>query len=133
VFPPHDLTHYAVETTLAFRRGFFGLLAEGWEITDFVAPWPRGPIPAEAQEVELLVGFFQQDLRSVSPWTVEEFTQHAETFVAASTARKHRAIAAPRAMSIDDLARVRNVRDALMAQWRALASGDELLLAFDRS
>jgi hypothetical protein len=133
VFPPHDLTHYAVETTLAFRRGFFGLLADGWEITDFVAPWPRGPIPAEAQEVELLVGFFQQDLRSAVPWTVDEFTQHAETFVAASAARKHKTIAAPRTMSIDDLARVRKVRDALLEQWNALASGDEVLLLFDRS
>ena len=27
-FALHDLTHFAVETTLAYRRGFFGLVAE---------------------------------------------------------------------------------------------------------
>lgn len=50
-FPIHDLTHYAVETVLGHRRGFYGLVAEGWNVTDFGAPWPRGgfrrmPIPA---------------------------------------------------------------------------------------
>ncbi|MDF2775439.1 MAG: hypothetical protein K0S86_4940, partial [Geminicoccaceae bacterium] len=34
-FPRHDLTHFAVETTLGHRRGFYGLVAEGWNITDF--------------------------------------------------------------------------------------------------
>jgi hypothetical protein len=33
-FPLHDLTHYAVETVLGFRRGFFGLIADGWDIDD---------------------------------------------------------------------------------------------------
>ena len=27
VFPPHDITHYAVETTLGYEHGFFGLVA----------------------------------------------------------------------------------------------------------
>jgi hypothetical protein len=130
VFPPHDLTHYAVETTLGFRRGFYGLLAEGWNIGDFVAPWPRGPIPAEAQEVELLVGFFQSDQRSDSAWTLEEFTQHAESFLSASVARKHKSMVTPRAMTTDDLARVRSERDALMARWHALTASEELVLAF---
>src|SRR6059058_3092224 len=52
VFPPHDLTHYAVETTLGYRHGFYGLIEDGWNIEDFAKPWPRGPIPDEAQEVE---------------------------------------------------------------------------------
>ena len=130
VFPPHDLTHYAVESTLGFRRGFYGLLAEGWDIDDFAAPWPRGPIPAEAQEVELLVGFFQMDMRSVPAWTAREFAQHAESFVTASVALKHNAIAMPRPMTTDDLARVRSARDALLAQWHALVASEEMILAF---
>lgn len=47
MFPPHDLTHYTVETTFGYRHGFFGLIAGGWDISDFGAPWPRGPLPAE--------------------------------------------------------------------------------------
>ena len=33
-FALHDLTHFAVESTLGFRRGFYGLLAEGWDVED---------------------------------------------------------------------------------------------------
>jgi hypothetical protein len=34
-FVRHDLTHYAVETVLGLRTAFFGLLAQGWEISSF--------------------------------------------------------------------------------------------------
>lgn len=57
-FPLHDLTHYAVETELAFRRGFFGLLAEGWDIAETTGKTGRGPLPNEALEVEYLVSAF---------------------------------------------------------------------------
>ena len=33
-FALHDLTHFAVESALEFRRGFYGLIADGWEIDD---------------------------------------------------------------------------------------------------
>ena len=55
-FALHDLTHFAVETTLGYRRGFFGLIAEGWEIDDTTGKGARGPLPPEAGEVEELVG-----------------------------------------------------------------------------
>ena len=32
-FAVHDLTHYAVETTLRYAKGFYGLVAEGWDLT----------------------------------------------------------------------------------------------------
>jgi hypothetical protein len=41
-FVAHDLTHFAVETILGYRRGFYGLVAEGWALSDFGTPWPRG-------------------------------------------------------------------------------------------
>ena len=31
-FVPHDLTHYAVETSLGYTNGFFGLITEGWDV-----------------------------------------------------------------------------------------------------
>ena len=36
-FALHDLTHYAVETVLGFREGFYGLVAAGGELYRFVA------------------------------------------------------------------------------------------------
>src|SRR3989475_12063198 len=56
-FPLHDLTHYAVETVLGHRRGFYGLVAAGWDLTDFGQPWPRGPLPPEALGSGPRVGF----------------------------------------------------------------------------
>src|SRR5512134_3109631 len=57
-FPLHDMTHYAVETVLGHQRGFYGLVAEGWDLTDFGTPWPRGPLPADAEPTEFIVGMF---------------------------------------------------------------------------
>ena len=64
-FVMHDLTHYAVETTLGLANGFFGLLAQGWNISDFGTPWPRGPIPQEAAKdaglAEMVTGFLDME------------------------------------------------------------------------
>src|SRR5256714_11770841 len=56
-FPRHDLTHYAVETVLGHRNGFYGLVAAGWDLSDFGTPWPRGRMPNEAVLSEIMVGF----------------------------------------------------------------------------
>jgi hypothetical protein len=123
VFPPHDLTHYAVESTLGYRRGFYGLVAEGWEIGDFAAPWPRGAIPEEAREVELIVGFFDSERRSSDRWTAADFNEHAEKYVGAS---KYAGTIVPPVLRDEDIARVRAVRDDLLARWSALAPGDAM-------
>jgi hypothetical protein len=49
-FALHDLTHYAVETALGYRRGFFGLIAEGWDVDDTSGKGGRGALSAEAVE-----------------------------------------------------------------------------------
>lgn len=133
VLPPHDLTHYAVETTLGMRRGFYGLLADGWDIADFAAPWPRGTPPAEALEVELVVGFFDADRRQGDQWTAEEFARHAATYVAARKAARHAPMPQPRALTQGEIDAVRRCRDALLAAWRAVPAGGELSLAFTRA
>ena len=60
-FALHDLTHFAVESTLGSRRGFFGLIAEGWEIDDTTGKGLRGRLPQEAVEVEHIVGMFDTE------------------------------------------------------------------------
>jgi hypothetical protein len=129
VFPPHDLTHFAVETQLGYGGGFFGLVADGWELGDFAAPWPRGPIPEEAREVELIVGFFDSERRSMDRWSAEAFNEHAEKFVGAS---KSVGIIKVPVLRDDDIVRVRATRDALLARWFAVAPGDSMELEFTR-
>jgi len=134
VFPPHDLTHYAVETTLGYRHGFYGLIADGWNIEDFAKPWPRGPIPDEAQEVELIVGFFDTERRSITVMTEAEFNDHAERFVAAQRSRKGMSsvgIAPPR-LTQAQIDAVRQFRAGLLGRWAQLSAGDTLELPFDR-
>jgi hypothetical protein len=49
-FALHDLMHYAVESTLGFRRAFLGLMADGWSFGTFGDRTdPRyGSMPVEA-------------------------------------------------------------------------------------
>lgn len=123
-FPLHDLTHYAVETVLRRWRGFYALLAEGWDIGDFGKPWPRGPLPAEAELVERIVGFLDAERASGTRWTAAEFNQHLRASSLAGGA------ASP--LTEDELIRIRAERARLFERWRATPNGGALELAFDR-
>ncbi len=56
----HDLTHYVVEINLNIHQGFYGLLAQGIDITDFEKKQKISPasIPADGIRMEILVGLF---------------------------------------------------------------------------
>ncbi len=110
-FALHDLTHYAVETALGYRRGFFGLIAEGWELEDTTGKGPRGPLPPEAVEVERIVGLFDSERGSGMLWTAKEFNEFA-----------------PRPLTEADIQSVRALRGALFTQWFAIEPGQELQL-----
>jgi uncharacterized C2H2 Zn-finger protein len=76
-FTHHDITHFAVETTLGYEQGFFGLIASGWDIEDTTGMGARGPLPDEAGEVESVVGLFDSERGSGTLWTPDEFAQFA--------------------------------------------------------
>ncbi len=126
-FALHDLTHFAVESALEFRRGFYGLIADGWEIDDTTGKGTRGPLPDEAVGVEHLVGSFDSERSGGTLWTADEFNHYA-AMQAASSGRS-----APRLLSKEDLARVRELRDRLFAQWFALAPGATLELQYEQT
>ena len=133
VFPSHDLTHFAVETTLGYAHGFFGLIADGWEIADFAAPWPHGPVPHDALEVELIVGFFESERRGPSAWTADELHAHGQRYVAAQRAlHPGRVIAEPPHLTDAQVERVRDARDELLRRWSDVPPGETLELKFTR-
>ncbi len=74
-FPAHDLTHLAIETELGFRRGFYGLVAEGWSLEETEGKSARGPLPPEAMAVEYLVGALDLERAGGVEWTAAEFTR----------------------------------------------------------
>ena len=126
-FPIHDLTHYAVETVLGHRRGFYGLVAEGWNLTDFGAPWPRGRLPADMDPSELIVGFLDTERAGGVEWSAEDFNQKAALYFA------QHAIPGACRMTDDDLGLVRARLRELLDRWRALPAGETLELPFDRT
>jgi hypothetical protein len=117
-FALHDLTHFAVETTLGLRRGFFGLISEGWDIEDTTGKGAHGPLPPEAGEAEQIVGLFSAERASGVIWSVDEFHESA-------------AMAGARKLSFDEIVRVKKKRSELFQQWAAVAPGAMLELQFE--
>jgi len=113
-FALHDLTHYAVETVFGYREGFFGLVAAGWNLEDTTGKGARGPIPAEANEVERVVGLFDTERGSGAMLTVEEFNEFG-----------------PRLFTETEIQSVRAIRAELFRQWFEVRPGQQLELAFE--
>jgi hypothetical protein len=121
-FALHDLTHFAVESELGFRRGFFGLVAEGWDIDETTGKEARGPIPDETKQVEYIVGSFDSERASGAVWSAEDFNQQAAIYAASA------GLLVPRRLTNAELARVRARRAELIAEWRAMEPGKTLEL-----
>jgi hypothetical protein len=126
-FPLHDLTHYAVETVLAFKHGFYGLLAEGWDITRFNEPGVSKQLPEDAGLAELLVGFFDVERATGTRATAEDFNWKIRTYC-----DEHGTPTPTFRMTDAQLDRIRAVRADLFARWHAVQPGDALELSFDR-
>jgi hypothetical protein len=126
VFPFHDITHYAVETELGFRAGFFGLVADGWDIRDTGGKGARGPLPAETLTVEHIVGLFDVQRSLGVEWTADDVNDHARTYV--STRDEGLEV---RELNNEEIVRVRSRIRELTERWNALAPNETLELQFD--
>ena len=124
-FPRHDLTHYAVESVLGQRRGFYGLVASGWDLGDFGTPWPRGRLPKDANLSEIIVGFFDRERASGQMGTAEELNEHLAAFCDENN------LPQSERFTENDLSRVRQKRGELFARWEAVEPGGVLELTFD--
>jgi hypothetical protein len=127
VFPAHDLTHYSVETTFGYTQGFFGLVADGWEISDFAKPWPRGPIPQQARDVELLVGLLDMQRIMLADWNAEEILEQGRLYVAS----RGDGASLP-SLTEEGLEKVKKLRADVFAKWAATEPGETLELLFQR-
>lgn len=120
----HDLTHFAVETELAHRRGFWGLVADGWNVTDFGAPWPRGPIPEDMDPSELIVGFLDGERAGGATWSADDFNDKAEKYFASH------GVTQALTLTDEDLDRIRTRVRELSDRWKLLPRGETLELTF---
>jgi len=123
-FALHDLTHYAVETELGISQGFFGVVADGWEINETGQRGVAARLPADALFVETVVGTLDTERASGARWTAAEFND--------SLALKARTDGrpVPRPLTDEELGRVRKRRAELFEAWHALPAGNTLELPF---
>lgn len=124
-FPRHDLTHFAVETALGRFDGFYGLVAAGWDLSDFGTPWPRGKLPPGANIAEMIVGFFDLE-RS----TGERGTARDLNLILSEYCNKN-GLPGEQPLTEDDIARVRAMRAELFARWNSVELGEALEVVFD--
>lgn len=123
-FALHDLQHYAVESVLDLREGFYGLIAAGWEIADTTGKGRRGALPAEAQAVEHLVGMLDIEAASGSESSAADLNGYA----AAHAAQNNRPV--PIALTEKSLAEIRAKAAKLHSQWFALPTGETMRFSF---
>ena len=125
VFPSHDITHYVVETELGFRSGFFGLVADGWDINDTSGKGLRGPLPTEAVIVEQIVGLFDVQRTLGVEWTADEVNEHARKYVSGRGGPEMRPLTG------EEIARVRERVQELVERWKKLTPDETLELPFN--
>jgi hypothetical protein len=121
-FVHHDLIHFAVETVLGLRQGFYGLLASGWNITDTTGKGDRGPIPAASVIAEHAVGLFTLERAGSSPkFTAEVFNEQMEQLIGRPLDSK---------FNDRQLETVRDRISDLHRQWAGVPAGSSLDLTF---
>lgn len=123
-FPVHDLTHCAVESVFGFREAFFGLVANGRELDDFQQAGTAAWLPPEAMWAECMVGLFDMERGSGQLLGAAEFSAALAEVLRSSGAPPYRAV------TDEELGRVRELRSALTARWNDTAPGETLTVPF---
>jgi hypothetical protein len=126
-FPLHDLTHYAVESVMGFQRAFYGLVAEGWDLSDFGTVESRGKIPDEAGLAESVVGLFDLERMTGERGNAEQMNEQLRTV------RADRGLSTTLSITDEQIARIRELRAELFDRWKTVPPGEALELSFHRA
>ena len=120
----HDLCHYTIETTLSLKKAFFGMLANGTDITEFALPKEQRPfdLTSEALFAEHLVNLVVIDYTQGRMTSlIEIFT---ETYNDAGSGL----------INLINEEKLENIRlnfASLVQQWQSIREGESLNLIFE--
>jgi len=118
----HDLRHFAVETTLGYRTGFYGLIADGWDIADTNGKGKRGRLDPSSILVEHIVGLLERERAGgVAEFSSPEFNA---LIFEMSGIDPH--------ITEAQLANVRRQIQQLHERWVGMPAGSTLELGFSR-
>ena len=121
----HDLSHYAIEKTLGYRKAFLGMLNEGMDIKAFEDRDTRLQleVSAEAGWAENMANLF---LMETAQGEVNDFNKVlTESFVRIGAAVGPTCIGSP-----GEISAIRSLLKRLLADWAALPAGETLVLEF---
>ena len=123
--PVHDLAHYVVERTLGLSEGFLGLVASGWEITDFEKKGTARRLPAEAILAEVAAGEMSRQAMMWQWSSAEDYAWAVET-----TVRRSQPDYTVPAITHHTFEEMRLELLQLRQRWNELAPGETLELSF---
>jgi hypothetical protein len=120
----HDLCHYAVESELAFKKAFYGMLASGTDINDF-------ELPKEKRTFQLTnEAIFTEQI--VNLLTIEYNQGRIEKFLDTLNEVCNKDVIRPLLPEIMQahLESIRHSFEMLMNQWNLLPEGKTMTLIF---
>jgi hypothetical protein len=123
-FVRHDLSHYAIEKTLGYRKAFLGMLNEGMDIKAFEDRNTRLQleVSAEAGWAENMANLF---LMETAQGEVNDFNKVlTESFVRIGAG------IGPVHLSPNEITTIRSLLRQLLADWAALPVGETMVLEF---
>lgn len=124
-FSFHDLRHFAVETTLGLRCGFYGLIADGWDIIDTTGKGKWGKPPAASALAEHVVGLLESERAGdATPLLAAEFNAQIDAMLGVDQNRVR--------FTDAQLVAARDRTQQLHNDWAALPPGSTLELTFSR-
>jgi len=120
----HDLSHYAIETTLGYKDAFWGLTRSGIDPTVFLDKEKRDKlfIKDEAWYAECLANLFLMEL------TQGEF-EDINAVIADSLKQTNPGIRIP-VFGKEEIEKIRSTYKKLVAKWKGLKNDEEMILAF---
>ena len=122
----HDMVHYVVETTLGYKDGFYGLLAQGHDIQSFgqvdKRTGKKPVVPVEAIQVECIVELLQTELWDGAPY--DDFLDLLKSICL------DRSLPAPKSITPEALEAIRREIRRLLRDWQRLPADEciELVL-----
>jgi len=129
-FGPHDLMHYAVESTLGLTGSFFGLIARGWTVASFAEPGASRRLPPEALHTEMMVGQLMQEHAYGPPLDAKAFNAVITESLRSTARLGGEPLPSVRQVTDGDLRRIREVFADLLGRYTALRDGERLELDF---
>lgn len=124
----HDLAHYAVETVLGFEQGFFGLLRQGYHITDFerardqrIEALMPSNLPIQSIQAEYLVNQLMTELNS---GRITDFID----LLRSTLLQKN--IPFPETLREQSLLKIRSLLQELIQKWNQVPVREKLELLF---